>query len=409
MFERNRTRAVHMVLLALLCLAVAPAAARAQASPSPTAPSPTATPLKPVPLKTGHAFRQALQGAVNIVLPRAEVRNLIDRLATMHGIAIVLDRRIDPNRRIDAQLTQLTLLDGLKFLASQIDAEAAVIGATVVIGLPESLDRIRTDIALQQQALKDRDGEEIRQRTFALLQGRTVRWDDLQTPAQLLGRVADQFELTVDGLELVPHDLWADGVLSKVDAPEALALVAGQFDLTFAWNDDLTRIRLTPSPARLTVEHVHEASRDRIEAALPSARTEFPRAKLERSGRRLRVTGTVGEQEQIARLLDGDSAQEAMPAPDLGPLRNRTFTITTKRATVVSVLRYLETSGVRIIYDPQLLAAAGIDLSRKVTLSLKNATAEELFRSLCEPLGLAFEIEGKTVKLTPPPESPESL
>ncbi len=363
------------------------------------------------PLKTGRAFRQALRGAVNIVRPQAEVRSLVERLVTMHGIAVVLDRRIDPNRRIDAQLTQLTLLDGLKLLAMQIDAEAAVIGDTVVIGPSKSLDRMRTDIALQQQTLKDRDGDAARQRTFALLQGRTVRWDDLQTPAELLQQVADRFELTVDGLGLVPHDLWTGGVMSQVDAPEALALVAGQFDLTFVWSDDLTRVRLIPSPARLTVERIHRSSRDGVEKVVQFIRTEFPLAVLERSGRRLRVVGTVREQEQIARLLDGDAAQEPMPVPDLGPLRNRTFTITTKRATAISVLRHLETSDVRILYDPQQLAAAGVDLSRKVTLSLKNASADELFRTICEPLGLAFEIDGKTVKLTPTPtsQSPESL
>src|SRR5690606_32420394 len=75
----------------------------------------------PARMKTGHAFREVLQTAVNVVRPQTEVRDIFGRLASLYEISVLLDRRVDPNRLIDVQLSQLTLLDGLKLLAAQID------------------------------------------------------------------------------------------------------------------------------------------------------------------------------------------------------------------------------------------------------------------------------------------------
>ena len=68
----------------------------------------------PPPLKTGRSFRQELGQAINVYRQRVRVREVVEQLAQMHGIAILLDRRIDPDRVIDLQLTQVTLLQGLE-------------------------------------------------------------------------------------------------------------------------------------------------------------------------------------------------------------------------------------------------------------------------------------------------------
>ena len=52
-------------------------------------------------------------------------------------------------------------------------------------------------------------------------------------------------------------------------------------------------------------------------------------------------------------------------------------------------------------YDRAAFKAAGIDLERPVTLELKNAKIEDLLKGTLDPLGVTFEIHGRTVKLRP--------
>jgi hypothetical protein len=353
----------------------------------------------PETVNTGAAFRQELRRPINVYRQQVRVREIVEQLADLHSMAILLDRRLDPDRIVDVQLGQMTLQQGLEQFAAQLDADAAIIGGTVVIGPLQSLDRLRTDIALQYQTWKARTSEDESGRSLPLLLGRTFRWDALQSPSELLQQVAADFGLEVADIALVPHDLWAEGVMADVGAIEALALVAGQFDLTFEWDEDLTSIRLAQSPPRLTVEHAHSVTGMTVEDARETALRECPLAQVEPDGRRLRVVGTIGEHERIAALCTDD--RNASRLPTQGPLRNRTFTLNQKRVSVIAVLRTLETLDVTVEYDPQALRQAGIDLSQKLTLSLHEASADEFFQALCEPLGLTYEIEDKTVRLKP--------
>lgn len=355
----------------------------------------------PASLNTGAALKHELQRPINVYRQQVRVREIVEQLAHIHSIAILLDRRIDPDRIVDVQLGQMTLRQGLEQFAGQLDADAAVIGGAVMIGPPQSLDRLRTDIVLQHQTLKARTSERAQKRSFPMVLGRTFRWDDLQSPSGLLHRVAVDFDLEVADIALVPHDLWAEGVMADVGAVEAIAMVAGQFDLTFQWDEDLKSVRLMRSPPRLTVERTHTVKGMTLEDARELALDECPLATIEPAGRRLRVVGSIGEHERIAALCTDE--RDATPVPTQGPLRNRTFTLNQRRVSVTAVLRTLETLDVNVEYDPQALRRAGVDLSQKLTLSLNEATADEFFQALCEPLGLTYEIDGKTVRLMPAP------
>ncbi len=344
------------------------------------------------PLITGSRLRQELQRPINVTRPDVRLREIIQRLAELHHIAILLDRRIDPDQQIDVQLSQVTLMDGLELLAHQVNSDAALVGGTVVIGPVDALDRMRTEIVIQHQMLKD---------SPPLFGGKTIQWEDLQSPTELLPSIAERFDLNLTEIDLVPHDLWAAGIMADVSAVEALTLVAGQFDLTCLWSSDASSVQLAPAHARLTIEKTHQASPQRFAAVKSQLMEIVPLAKVEPRDRHLQIVATVGEHERIEQLLKGESDKRRGETPDQGPLRNRTFTLTAERSSVIALLRTLESQGTNVEYDSEVLSAAGIDLSQKVSLSLDKATADEFFRALCEPLGLQFEIDGKTVRLSP--------
>ncbi|MEZ6050854.1 MAG: hypothetical protein R3C02_05595 [Planctomycetaceae bacterium] len=66
----------------------------------------------------------------------SRAQEVVLRLESLHNVlAILLDRRIDPDRLIDDAAHQVTLLEGIEFLANQLGKPMpALVGGTVVIG-----------------------------------------------------------------------------------------------------------------------------------------------------------------------------------------------------------------------------------------------------------------------------------
>jgi hypothetical protein len=55
----------------------------------------------------------------------------------------------------------------------------------------------------------------------------------------------------------------------------------------------------------------------------------------------------------------------------------------------------------RFEYDADVLAAAGISLDKRISLEVKDARIEALLKATFEPLGIAFELDDRTVRLKP--------
>lgn len=390
--ERLRRQMWPMLWCAVLTLAALPAASSSAAD--------DANATRTV-WHTGRRLTQELDRPVNIVLQRTTPRQVVQRLCELHQIALLLDRRIDPDRPIDVQFTQVSLQDALETFAVQLDADLVQIGGTLFIVPPASSDRIRTLIELRTRELRELEGEDAVGRQFTLLRGTTLTWENLTPPARLVEDLCTAFEIAPIGDTVVPHDLWAAGVMADVNAIEALSLLLGQFDLTFAWQDQSTAMSIRRAPQKVTVPRQHTPRQQDVADALALIGEQFPHLQPQVSDRSVQLEATVGEHEAIAALLDPPQQTQMPREPSLGPLSRRRFTLKGTRAQAIVILRTLQTQDVTIEYDPEELQKAGIDLQQRVTLELNDATADELFRQLCEPLGLSFAIEDRTVRLSP--------
>ena len=81
------------------------------------------------PRLAGSELRKELESPINVTIPQTRVREVVLRLESLHNVAILLDRRIDPDRLIDVQLTQVTLLEGIEFLANQLHSNPTLAAA----------------------------------------------------------------------------------------------------------------------------------------------------------------------------------------------------------------------------------------------------------------------------------------
>jgi hypothetical protein len=358
------------------------------------------------PVLTGPRFKAELDKPISIARDSithegAELRPLLQRVASERGVAFVLDRRVDPSRRIDLELPPFRLRDALAKIAAEADCLCTVAGDTVFIGPRDGTGKLRTLIALRETEL-DQPATQPGWRELELRRAWTFAWDDLDGPADLVLIAAQHWTLQVEGLDQVPHDLWAAGTLAGVNAVEALSVLLVQFDLTFEWTADRTGVRIVPIPDTVAITRSHTVRRITAARALERIRELYPKLHVQMQGRELVATGTVEEQDVVARLARGESPNEPDPQPvDFGPLRRRRFTIQVVSRPVEAVLQTLAGNGIDVRYDADQLKTMGIDLSKQISFDLKEATVEELFGAICLPVGLRFTVEGDAVTLSP--------
>lgn len=349
-------------------------------------------------LLRGSAFVRELDKPLSIDRERAELRPLLDRLAEDRRIAIVLDRRVDPGMTIAARFPPATVRDTIDAIARQADAVVRIVGDTVVVGPESGIGRLRTVCilrGLEFDALADVPGR----RRFALAATHSLAWDDLDRPADLVERIAQRAELTVAGLEQVPHDLWARGAIVEMTATEALSWVLGQYDLTFEWTGVADGIRIVPLSGVVAVTKEHPVRRIDADEALQRVRARFPDLEVRIDGKTLVATGLIEQQDAIARIAQGENPDAPRRAVQFESLAKRRITLRVVRKPASAVLAKLQESGVDIQIDDAALRAADVDLDQKISLEVKQATIEAVLEAICRPVGASYSVDGETVHI----------
>jgi hypothetical protein len=364
---------------------------------------------EPVPFVTGPAFRKAIEQPISASWgDEATLRTIVQAIEEARRVAIVPDRRLDPSCYRSASAAGEPLRTALERLAGQWQSGASVVGNCIYLGPEDVAAKLRTLVKLRGDELADKASAIPESRRSALTRASTIRWNDLDRPADVLGRLGEQFGLAIEGRELVPHDLWARAVLPEANAIEALSLVLVQFDLTFVWTDHGRGVRIERIPERVAIEKTYLPSRGLSPAtAVARWQEQIPGLEARAESGKIIVSGTVEQLELVEIVRRGGRVPDRTRAPDgpaLKPLHLQRYTGTVENKPASAVLQWLgaQSQGrLTFEYDAESLKAAGIDLETPVTVKLKEATIEELLKLIFDPLGVAFEIKDRTVLLKP--------
>ncbi|MGE5195375.1 MAG: STN domain-containing protein [Deltaproteobacteria bacterium] len=368
-------------------------------------------PAKAAPVKfaTGETFRKAIGDAISGDWDHVGLRTIVRAIEEARHVAILTDRRLDPTAELRVSAAVEPLGDFLERLAVGSRGSATVVGNTVYLGPPDSTAKLRTLVALRMQELKSSAAAPDARRIEHSRE--TFRWDDLDRPAEILARLSEEYGVGVEGLELVPHDLWAGAVLPETNVIEALSLVLIQFDLTFGWTERGKGVRIEHVPERVEIELPHDPPRGvPANTALAAWKEKLPDLEARVEKGKVVVTGTWEQHEVVERIRRGASVPDKTAAREGGPLpplshQRYTGTILNKPASeVMQDLGTRKRGEVKFEYDLEELKNAGINLDALVSLNLKNATIEELLKGMFDPLGVTFEIVDRTVKLKPKPK-----
>jgi hypothetical protein len=369
------------------------------------APSEAPTSLFPDPLpthyRTGRRFTTALEQPISGAWKGVPLRAILRRLSHERQIAILLDRRVDPEQELQIETGDRPLRAAVNEIAQSIQLGVTQVGNCLIVAPSVSVLRLRTVIALREREL-----ERAAVGTEVLSQVRghrsTVTWGDFDRPSDIVSRIGRQFGLSIAGLEQIPHDLWAGATIPEATASEALSLVLNQFDLTFEWLPRESGVRLVHVPEHVAVERTYTLRGKSAPQTLRMLHSLIEGLDATAHGNKLVVRGTLEQHEMVAATLRAPkNAQPTLIKKSALPVEKEAFKLQAEGVSLQELFEELKKQGLPLEYNAKELRNAGIDLDRKVSVDLPRLPAAEFLRRLLDPHGLTFRFANGAVVLGP--------
>ncbi|MBN2580091.1 MAG: STN domain-containing protein [Pirellulales bacterium] len=303
---------------------------------------------------TGRALHRRLAEPVDLFWSENPLQSALHNLAQTHRVAVFLDPRVDPGRKVQLSLQNVPLREALRRIASAENLEMTLLGPVVYYGPPRATPVLRTLAALRTEEV--RSGSPARRKKF--LASASLTWDDFAEPRDVIQRLAEKNGLTVEGLDNLPHDLWAAADLPPLTLVERLTLLLTPFGRTCKISPDGRRLTLVTIPENLPVQQ------------------------------------TAG-----AGALDGGDA----PAAEVA-LADKRFTLTVQEKPFIPLMRQLVRQiGLELQMDDEALRRAGVPPDRRVSFRVREATIDQLLQAALGNLPLRYRLRGKTVVIEPLP------
>jgi len=337
--------------------------------------------------KTGSALRKQLETPLSLTWGDREVRGALAGLSNSTGVAIFLDRRIDPSRRLTISAADEPLRTVLMRTAEQVEGGVSLVGSVVYVGPKLAAGKLATLAALKRQEV-GKFPPDVRIR---LAKSEAWSWDELSEPRRLLTELAERGGVRVANPELMPHDLWPTASWPAMHWTERMTLLLAGFDLTYE-ADGASSIRLVPVPEELVSEKTYTPRGDADQAAA-DLRRHVPAAKIVVEGRTLRVSAASEDHDRIHRLLQGESVTTTKVTPG-----QKRYTLTVENKPAGAVVKTIASQlGKKLKVDPALAEK----LETEVSLKVQEVPLDELFAKTLGPLGLTFRLTDDSLEIVP--------
>lgn len=336
--------------------------------------------------KTGVAFRQQLDGSVNVSWAERPLRDALASLSRTTQVAVLLDRRIDPEQEIELEAADQSLNLLFRLLAEELECGVGAVGSVVYLG-PKATARKLASLAAQRRQQAGTFRGDVKAK---LLKSQAWKWEEATEPRQMLHELAQQAGVKIENPEQVPHDLWAAGDLPALPWTDRLTLLLAGFDLTFSIDSDGQSIRLVSMPESAVVEKSYTPRGEAADTAA-QLRGIVPNATIRVEEGKLHVAGSAEDHDKVAQLLSGKSVRTTTVVPGV---KQYTVTIDNQPAGAV-VQRVAKELKRTLMFDPQL----NEKLNTKVSFAVSKAPLEELLEKALGPLDLTYKLDDQTLEI----------
>ena len=177
---------------------------------------------------------------------------------------------------------------------------------------------------------------------------------------------------------------------------DRLSLLAAEFDLTFRILADSKQVELVPAPSKVSIARTYSIGGAAATIAKRWSR-ELPEASVSVEGTKIRLEGTVEDHEVVERRLHGKPNERTTVTA--GP---EVYELTLKDGVLDQVVQQLgQRLNLTFEWDRAAIEAAGISLNQPVAIKVRDASLDDLLRTVFAGTGLAFRRNDQTVSIFP--------
>lgn len=293
------------------------------------------------------------EGRILVTLEWGDVplRQRLTEFGKKYNVPIFLDRRVDPDQRMDLSAQDLPVEGVLSLAAQKLKLGTCTVGKVHYIGPKSTASRLTGVIAQRKLDLRKLPP----QARTVWNKSKELQWDEAASPRDIAAALAQEAGAELENLEQIPHDVWPAYDLPAMTLTERLSLVLAGFDLTFRVSEDGSQIRVTQLPP----DKVAASGQERDSGDVPQAGT----------------TKTITK----------------------GPIK-KVFSMTVQKQPAGAVLSTVaKQMGKEFKFDPSLRDK----LREDVSFTVKDVTLEELLAKTLTPLGLSCKVTEKTLEVIP--------
>ncbi len=297
--------------------------------------------------------KQRLGRHVTVAWQGQPLSSALERLSETQKISLWLDRRVDPNQRVEASFTDIPLQDVLEKLAEKHSLGISVLDSLVYVGPVQSAHELATLRKRARDALAKASSQARRR----WLTETPATWPRLSQPRDLLTSMMEQTEVKLLGSEKIAHDLWDSKKLPRLSLVDRAVLILVGFDLTCQISADGSSCRVVPIQRPLVVEKPYRIPKN------PSKNTTAPR-----------------------------------------PHAKKLFSLQLKNQAVGGVIDQLARQ-LKLQVEWNQESPGGVNRIRQTLVScdIKNVPLDELLSGILAPAGLKFRSDGKKIEITSAP------
>jgi hypothetical protein len=336
--------------------------------------------------KTGAEFNKALRTSISRSATDIPLKECLATFSQHAAVAILLDRRVDPDRLVTISVENTPLLDELKDLAQKLDLGVANLGPVVYVGPKATTARLEalSELRKREAASSSRKG---------WLTSSSSSWEDLAEPRALAEEIVRRAAAKLANPEAIPHDVWAawsGPALSNIDR---LTLILAGFDLTCELRGDGAEAEIVPAPDELVFERTYETvgaaatvARD-LKQKLPDLKQVQPQG-----ANRLKVTTSAELHAKVADLLAGNKVTtKTVIKPG-----EKVYTFTATDLVGVMVNTLAKEAELEVKAEASLIDK----LKERRTVEVEKVPLEAALHKVLDPVGIKFRITGKVLELS---------
>ncbi len=335
--------------------------------------------------RIGVAFHQKLASRVSVTWEDNPLIDGLQALSRSQRVAVFLDRRVDPERRVSTSAVDVTLQDALRQIARETGLGVGYVGPVVYLGPPAAAARVAT-IA----GMRDDDARRLPDPPRSkLLEPKPLQWERLSEPRWIIRKIAADLGLTVPMAATIPHDLWRAGDYPPMTASERLTLVLTGCNKSFTFAPETGDVLLTGFPRRVTMERTYDLE-GRPRDVVEDLEREFPQALFRQDGDRLIIQSMAEDHWRLAQIFGGRSRPRQ---PARAGAKAYTLKVEQQPAR-----RLVEQLAKRL--KLQLRITEDVDeqlLEQRVSFNVQEVTVEQLFQAIVEPLELHASVNDGVV------------